>query len=84
MPLVQNPIDDKRPAVGKPAWWHEKAFAYGHGTNAISIAVLSSGDFSGNGVIRLPQNEAFCGVAVQQSTPDDIGVLLGVPPQNPP
>ena len=81
MPLVQNPLDDKRPAVGKSAWWHKKAFAYGHGTNAITIAVLSSGDFSGAGVIKRPEAEAFCGVAVQQSTPDDIGVLLGVPPQ---
>jgi len=83
MPMVQNPVDTKMLAAGKPAWWDKKAYGYGRGTNAISIAVLTNavGDAD---VIEKPETRAFCGVSVLQSTQDDIAVLLGVPPQKAP
>lgn len=82
--MTQNPVEDDVPTVGAPAWWHKKAYTYGHGTTPISIAVLARKEIAANEDIRLPQNRAFCGVAVQQSTVDDVGILLGVPPQNAP
>ena len=81
MPMTQNPVETNVPTVGAPAWWHKKAYTYGHGTTPISIAVLANKDFADGGVIGRPEDRAFCGVAVQQSTADDVGILLGVPPQ---
>lgn len=83
MPMVQNPADGKMLEAGKPAWWDETAYAYGRGTSAISIAVLTTtgADVAADAVIKRPDARAFCGVSVLQSTQDDIAVLLGVPPQ---
>ena len=83
MPMVQNPADDTMLKAGKPAWWDKKAYAYGRGTNAISIAVLTN-ETGNPAVIERPDVGAFCGVSVLQSTQDDIAVLLGVPPQEAP
>ena len=79
MPTIQNPEDTKRPDVGGKVWWHKKPVQYGHGTNPIYVAVLAKGEVSD--AILKPDARAFCGVAVQQSTVDDVGILLGVPPQ---
>jgi hypothetical protein len=86
MPMVQNPVDTMMLKAGKPAWWDENAYAYGRGTSAISIAVLTndSGKVAAGDVIQKPDVHAFCGVSVLQSTQDDIAVLLGVPPQKAP
>ena len=81
MPMTQNPVEGNVPTVGAPAWWHKTAYEYGHGTTPISIAVLAKNDFALKTVIERPEDRAFCGVAVQQSTADDVGILLGVPPQ---
>lgn len=81
MPMTQNPVEANVPTVGAPAWWHKTAYKYGHGTTPISIAVLANKEIADGGVIGRPDAKAFCGVAVQQSTTDDVGILLGVPPQ---
>lgn len=81
MPMVQNPIQGKALKVGKPAWWNKEAITYGRGMGAISIAVLANDGANISNEIEKSQDRAFCGVAVQQSTQDDIAVLLGVPPQ---
>ena len=80
MPMVQNPEKNGGLKVGQPAWWTKKAYAYGRGTKPISITVLTNAITDANGVIKKPSEQAICGVAVQQSTKDDVGILLGVPP----
>lgn len=84
MPMVQSPATNL--AAGKPAWWDKKAYAYGRGKTPITIAVLTSiaNEVADNDTIEKPQDRAFCGVSVLQSTQDDIAVLLGVPPQTAP
>jgi len=79
MPMVQNP--KKELEVGKPAWWANNAYAYGRGTTPISIAVLTNDNKDFASEIKKPNEQAICGVAVQQSTKDDVGILLGVPAQ---
>lgn len=84
MPMIQNPEDGKALKVGNPAWWSKKSVKYGHGTSAINIAVLTNATGEVSDKIEKPETTAFCGVAVQQSTVDDVGILLGVPPQRAP
>ena len=82
--MSQNPADGKSLKVGKPAWWSNPSVKYGHGTDPINIAVLTSTAGEVSAMIEKPETQAFCGVAVQQSTVDDVGILLGVPPQTAP